>query len=159
MFQDLPIYANAMLSFLKFLKKIIGENGNVRHSLSESGEGNGNDADTIVEVLSEISFGHFLMEIPIGCGDDPDIDFDGFTISNSFELLFLDNSQQGLLKMEWNLSDLIEHHGTSVRQLEASDAVFDGSGEGPFRMAKELTRQQRFCQRTAINGDERLVPP
>ena len=59
-------------------------------SFSERGDVDGEDVEAVVEVLAELVGFDEFFEVSAGCGDDSDVDFDGFDAADAFEFAFLE---------------------------------------------------------------------
>ena len=70
---------------------------------------------------------------------------------------FFQHAQQLGLAAEAQVADLVEKQRAAGGQLELALAAFVGVGEGPFLVAEQFAFQQRFGNRRAVDGDERLV--
>jgi hypothetical protein len=73
-----------------------------------------------------------------------------------FEFVLLQHAQQLRLQQRRELGDLVEKHRAAARQLEPATLLRQGPGERALLMTEELTFQQAFGQRRAVDRDERL---
>ena len=53
----------------------------------------GKDIEPVEEIGPKSTASHRLLEVTIGCRDDPDIDFDGLAAADPLELPFLKHAQ------------------------------------------------------------------
>ena len=51
------------------------------------------------------------------------------------------------------IANLVEENGAAIGELEASDAVEPGIGEGAFHMSEEFTLKQCFGHGAGVDGD------
>ena len=70
-------------------EKILGERRYVFSSLSQRRKINRHNVKAIVEIFTEPSFLNETLQIPVGGGDDPDIDRNGYNTPNPLELTLL----------------------------------------------------------------------
>jgi len=63
------------------------------------------------------------------------------------------------LEIGREVADLVEEDRAAVGPLEAAELPFDGAGEGPLLMTKELAFEQRFRQGRTVDLHERLAGP
>ena len=112
----------------------------------------------IVEVLSEITFAHFVQQVPVGGGDDPDVDGDGPLAPQPFELLGLQDAQEPDLRRGRDFADFVQEHGAAVGLLEPARLLTDGPGEGAFLVAEELAFEKCGREGRAVDDDERFFP-
>jgi hypothetical protein len=72
-------------------------------------------------------------------------------------LTLLENAQQALLHGEAHLADLVQEERAAMRGFDDADAVAYGAGERTTRVAEEFALEERFGERTAVDGDEGCV--
>jgi len=96
------------------------------------------------------------MRIPVGRGDDSDIDLDGFGSAETDERFFLNHPEQFHLHVERHLADFVQEQSSSVGGLE--DAYFGavGAGEGAFFMAEQFAFQNGRRQGAATHRHKGL---
>src|SRR5262249_49434137 len=109
------------------------------------------------QIRSECSRGDSSRQIAVGRGDDANIDRNGATASDSFELAFLKDAEQHNLRLDRNLADFVEEDRPHVRQFKAAAALLHCSRERSFLMAKEFRGNKRRGNRGAIHAEKRLA--
>src|ERR1041385_3203104 len=127
-------------------------------ALPERRDRDGEDIETVEQVLPELPLGDLLLQSAVGGRDDPHVDFDRAGIAQSLELAFLDDPEQLGLQLQGHLADLVEQYGAAVGQFEATDLPHIGAGERPLFPAEELAFDEVGRQRRAIHRDQRPVP-
>src|SRR5207247_2478777 len=70
------------------------------------------------------------------------------------DFAFLQDPQELHLHRRRHLSDLVEKDGPSCRRLEEAALVLCRVGEGSTAVAEQLAFEQRFRERSAIDGQE-----
>ena len=115
----------------------------------------GDDVEAEEEVLSELLAVDTFLEVPVGGGDDADIDFDGAVTADAFEFAFLEDAEEFGLDLEGDFADFVEEDSTTVSEFEASFTFGEGAGEGPFFVAEEFGFDEVFGDEGAIEFDER----
>jgi len=70
-----------------------------------------------------------LLQIAVGGSYYPDVYAVGSTVSETFELLFLQDSQQLGLQCQRNIANLIQKERSLVGELEAPDFLRGRSGK------------------------------
>ena len=88
--------------------------------------------------------------------DQSHVDLDGLQPTDALERSLLQHPQQLGLGLQADVADLVEKQRTAVGQLETSDLVAIGAGEGAFYVAEQLALQQARTERGAVNRDEWL---
>jgi hypothetical protein len=68
--------------------------------------------------------------------------------------VFLQDPQQFHLELIADAVDFVEENGATVSSLEASGAIFDGTGEGAFGMSEEFAFEEAFGEGAAVDADE-----
>src|SRR6185369_4300664 len=92
--------------------------------------------------------------------DDPDIHRLQAVGADSFELLFLQGSQQLGLKSQRNVTDFVEKQRAAVGQLELAVATAPlGAGESPGGDAEELRLEKIFRHGGEIVRDKGPTGP
>jgi hypothetical protein len=112
-------------------------------------------AQAEVEVVAKAARPHLGGEVPIGRGDDPDVDPPGSLLADPRELAVLEHAQQLALERERDLADLVEEERTAVGSLETADAVLLRAGEGAPHVPEELALEEVLRDRRAVDADER----
>src|SRR4029453_1450243 len=83
----------------------------------------------VEEIGPEFSSRYFLLQHPIGRGDDAYVDLHRAAASDRFELLLLQYAQQLDLHVQRQLADFVEEDRAPVGQLEAADAALERTSE------------------------------
>ena len=74
--------------------------------------------DTVVQILTEMTFTYQLAQIRIGCTDKSDIYRYGTRITHPYYAAVLYGTQQFGLQMQRNVAYLIKEKGSAVGLLE-----------------------------------------
>src|SRR4029077_959112 len=85
-------------------------------------------------------------------GNQPHIDLDRLRASEPLELLLLEGAQQCGLEFQADVADLIQKQRASVRQLESTLSLDQGTGKGSLLMAKQFALQQPRRDRGAVDA-------
>src|SRR5438093_11659305 len=112
-------------------EKVVRKQHDVRFAVAQRRDEDGEDVQSVVEVLAELPLGHAGFEVAVGSDYQPDIDADRLGAAEPLELPFLKDAQELHLAGEGDLADLIEEDGAAVRQLEAALLALLGAGEAP----------------------------
>jgi hypothetical protein len=131
--------------------------GNVFAAIPQGRQGDRKNIQTIVEVTAKFLTVHHSLEVPVRRGDEPHVYAMGTTTSETFELLFLQNTEQFGLQCEWHIADFIKEESPFVSQFEAANSLCDCSGKSTPFMAKELTFKQVEGNRRTVQLDQRLA--
>src|SRR6185295_2652434 len=136
------------------LEKMHGERRNVRLPLAEGRQVQVYDVQTVVEVLAESSGRDHFLQVAVRCGDDPHVDAQRLAATDALELALLQNPEQFHLRRQRDLADFVEEQRSTVRLLEATFALAIGARVLASLVAEELTLEQAFRERRAVQLHE-----
>jgi hypothetical protein len=86
---------------------------------------------------------------------DPHVELDRPLAADPLNRALLEETQELGLQVAGHVSDLVEEHGSPVRQLEGPPPQADSAGERAPLVAKQLALEQRVRNRRAVDSDER----
>jgi hypothetical protein len=118
------------------------------------GRGEREDVQPIVQIGAETAGRDCIGEVQVGRGDDAYVDAVRARAADAFELLLLQHAQQLRLQLEGKVAHLVEKQRAAVGQLEASDALLDGTGKGAALVTEELALQQAGRDRGTVHLHE-----
>ena len=99
--------------------------------------------ETVEKVGAQASLLNFLQRLPVGRGDDADLDRNDLVAADPHDLLRLQGSQQLGLQEEVHLRQFVEEQRSLVGKFEQADFAGAGrAGEGARRVAKQLALEQ-----------------
>ena len=134
-----------------------GELGDVALALAQGRDPDGEDAQTVEEVLAEGALGDAALQIAVRGGDDAGVDLDGAAAADAGDLPLLEDAQELGLGGEGQLADLVEEDGALVGDLEETGlALAVGPGEGAALVAEQLALGKVLGDRAAVDADEVL---
>ena len=102
--------------------------------------------DPVKEVFPELFVGHHLLQIPVGCTDQPHIHRNRTVASHLYDRAALNRRQQLSLKMTGQISYFIQKECSALRYLEFTDPVEMGIGEGSLDVTEQLALEQCLGQ-------------
>src|ERR1700748_2745578 len=118
-------------------QKVCGQQGDVFPALPKGMDLHAKDIQPVIQVHPESPGSNFILEVAVGCGDDPDMHFPVFS-TDGFYLPGLEHAQELCLQVGWQFPDLIEEKGPAFGLLEFSDPSFMRPGECTLFMTKKL---------------------
>ena len=74
--------------------------------------------EPVEQILAEPSLLHHLAKIDVGSGDDAHVDLHRLHAAQAHELAVLDDAQELRLRLERNVSDLVEEDAAFVAEVE-----------------------------------------
>ena len=105
--------------------------------------------------MAESSFAHQLPQVAIGRRDQARSRCPLPHVAESRHRSALEDEEQLPLQIEIEVPDLVEEQRASVRLLEHTGLVLDGTGVRPAPGAEEVCRQQRRRDRAQVGDDQR----
>ena len=139
------------------LEKMLDQKWNILTAVAQSRQMDGNDIQSVREVLPERSFLHHEPKIGAGCRNNPHVDFDRSIAAESIKLPFLNDAQQLDLQGSRHVADLIEEDRAAVGLFKFADPGLDGTRKGAFDVTKQLRFEQVFRNRSAVYADKLLM--
>ena len=136
---------------------MIDKTGDVFFPVAQRRQINGNDVETIVEVLAEGALLESRAQILIRGGDDAHIDVYRFGTAQPLELALLQNTEQLDLYLRRHVADLVEKNRAAVGLFKLAGMRLRGAGEGTFLVAEQFGFHQIFGQGRAVDLNERRV--
>ena len=100
---------------------------------------------------------HGVIEVPIGGGDDTDVDAHCLAAADRLKLLLLQDAQQLDLRVGGHLANLVEQDRAAVGHLESADPFVDGAGERASDMPEQLALDEARRDRAAIHLHQRPI--
>src|SRR5512144_2938616 len=94
--------------FACFAQEVRAEMRDVLPPLPQGRDVNPDDAEAVVEVLSEFSFLDALLEVRVGGGKDPDVYRLRSRLTNGHHLALLEEPQQLRLDIDRQVADFVE---------------------------------------------------
>jgi hypothetical protein len=86
------------------------------------------------QVLAKFPSRDGLVQIAIGRGKNANIDAARGDITNANVLALLQDTKQLDLDRQWQVTDLVEQHGSAFGSFEQASAVIARTGESAFDM-------------------------
>ena len=136
------------------LAEVLGEDGDLLGPVAERRDEDIDDVEAVVEVLAEASLGDGALEVPVGGGDDADVDLDVAAGAQAGELASC-RTCRSLACSGRGISPI------SSRKMVPPSASSNlpglslvGAGEGAALVAEELGLEQLAGQGGAVDLDE-----
>ena len=145
------------LLFVELLDEVLDQRRNIVHPLSQGGQPDRHDVQTVEEVLAELSVGDSLLEIAIRRGNNPHIRANLAIGTHRREPSLLQDAQQLDLHRSADVADLVEEERAPFGILELADVSLVRAREGSFLVTEELTLDQILGNGSAIQSDERPI--
>src|SRR5258708_18256281 len=135
----------------------MGEELAIAVTLAQRRYPNWNDVQPKQEVFAEFPILHALLQIAVGCRDDPRIELDYLSATEPAMLLLLQCAQQLDLERKRQLSNFVEKQRPAIAHLHKAGLRRNRSGVGSFLVAQELGLEQVVEQCCTISRAEGVV--
>src|SRR6266481_2602685 len=137
------------------INEVLDQQGNVFSSFSQCRNFNRKDVEPVKQVVPEHTRSDGSLQIAVRSGNHPDISSDRPSSTNTFEFMFLQNTQESDLCLGRKLSDFIEEDRASFGQLKAPQTPLSRPREGALLMAEQFRCDQVAWNCGAVNTDKR----
>ena len=117
------------------------------------------DAQAVEQVLAELPFRDPLLEVGVGRGDDPDVDFLRAGLADRQHLALLEESQQLRLDVERQVADFVEEQRAADGGPQHARLIGHRAGETAAAMAEQLAVGQLARGARAVVGQEHAAVP
>ena len=141
------------------LDKMFDQRRDVFPALPQRWQRDRKHIETVVEVTAKFVPLHHLNQIPVCRRDEPNVYLVSASAAQTFELLFLQDTQQFRLQRRRNIPHFVQEERAFVGQLETANLLRYGSGERAALVAKELAFQQIEGNSSAIQFNKRASAP
>jgi len=136
------------------LHELAGEVRDILHAVAQRRDLDGDDVEAEEQVLAEFLALDAFLEVPVGGGDDADVDLDGAVAADAFEFAFLEDAQELGLDLGRDFADFVQEDGAVVGEFEAALALGDGAGERALFVAEKFALDEVLRDGGAIELDE-----
>ena len=133
---------------------MLHEQGDIFWAFAQRRDIDHHHLEAVKKILAELAGGDHLLDIPVGCGNEPHIDADRGDAAHPQQGSLLDNPQKLDLHGDGHLADLIEKDGAAVSRLKQAELSAHRAGEGPLFVAEKLIGHQLFAEGPAIEGNK-----
>ena len=137
------------------LNEVLHQEGNVFAPFAQRRQGQTNNGESEIEVVTELPFTHELGQLGVRRGHDPNIAACGLDSTKRFVFPLLKNSEQLHLGGRRQLGDLVEEDGPALGQSQPARFVPFGIRESTLLVAEKLRLEKIHRKRTAIDRYER----
>ena len=106
------------------------------------------------EVFAEAARRDEVLQILVGCGNDPDVDLDRGMAADTVELSVCEDPQQARLRSGRHVADLVEEKRAAVGLLEAALTLGRGPGKGTLLVSEKFGFDQLVRNGRHVECDE-----
>ena len=137
-------------------KKVVREHGYVARTISQRRQMEGDDVQTVVQVLTEGPGLDSRPQVTIRRGQDPKVNGDRARTADALQLALLQDPQQLALERVRKLADFVEEHRSSLGELEPAFLLCHGTSKRAALVAKQLAFEKGFGEGGAVDRHKRL---
>ena len=139
------------------VEEVMHQRGNIGSPLAQRRQMQGHNVQAEVKVFAERTLFVGGLQVAVGGGDHPDIDFVLMVAAHRPHLFFLQHAQQLGLHLQRQLPNFIQKDRASAGRLK--EALFgpDGAGKSALLVAEQFALDQGRHQRPAIHGHKRTL--
>ena len=136
-------------------KQLIGQLQDILPAIPQRRDDEAEQAQPVMQVVSELAVGHRLAKVAVAGGDDPNVDVDLPVAAESPDAFFLDRLEHLGLQAEREAGQFIKKKSAALGRLEQAHASRLGVGERAALVAEQFRLGETLRQRGAVNLDER----
>ena len=140
------------------LHEVLHEGDDVLPAFAQRRQHERDDRDAVEQVLTETAFLHFLPQVFVRGGDEPEGRIDFPRAADPDKPLLLKDAEEFRLDRRRDVSHFVDEERPLVGHFEEAELLLDGSGERAALMAEELALEKVFRGARGVNGDERPAP-
>src|SRR5258706_14558288 len=118
------------------LAEVSHQQGNVFRALAQWRNTDGKNIQPVVEVAAKLSLFDHLIEVTIGRGYQPNVNFLRTCASQAFEFSILQNAQKFRLEFQGNVSDFVQKQSSLICQFKPANLLGDRAREGAALMSE-----------------------
>src|SRR5205823_4966753 len=124
--------------------EVVGEQRYVVPSLAQRGHLEGDDVESVVQVLTKAALFDRLLQVPVRRSDDAHVNSYGARAADALELALLKDAQQLRLHRRRHLADLVEEERAAVGDFELALLLSERAGERAALVAEQFGFEQRL---------------
>jgi hypothetical protein len=117
----------------KILEKSIDQQGDILFPLPQGGHEEGNDVETVIEILTETALLHLTLQVLVRRRHYPDIYVDHLVSADALEFLLLKDAEYLRLGLEAHVGHLVKEDRPFMGQVEFATLLLGGPVKAPVR--------------------------
>src|SRR3989442_7086434 len=126
-------------------------------SLPKRRKNNFDNGESEVKIRTKTSFLYGPSHVPMRCSNDPAIHRNCFSSADSFDSLFLEESQNLYLKRGGQVSNFIKKECATLGIVYLAPAMRDGTRECSLFVTEQLAFQESFRYRSTVYRYKRSI--
>ena len=109
---------------------------NIVNAFPQGRQDNGNDIQTVIQIITESAVLDHILQMTVGGGDNPHIHMDGFFAAYTVKFLLLQHPQEFDLHFLVHFADFVEKYRAVISQFKFPQLAFHRAGESALFMAE-----------------------
>ena len=136
-------------------REVLGQQPEIVTTFAQRWKVDPHNIDSVVEVFAEGSVENHLIQVKRRGRNDSNVNAHFHVTADAAQLPLLKNSQQLGLEQQRQVADFVQEKCSAACRFQKASSLTVGSGERSLLVAEQLTFQQVFRDRSAIDRDER----
>src|SRR5579864_9047499 len=146
-----------MMAFRRRLEEARSEQWDVLAPFTQRWKMNRKSGKTIVEILPKGTGLDGGLEVPVGRGEHPDIDFARAGVADCGYLSFLEHTEELRLHRGRHVANLVEQDSATRRCPEQSELIVRRAGKSAAAVPEEFALEQRLGHSRAVDREKWAV--
>ena len=138
-------------------QEMFGQQHDVVAALAQRRQLERHDVEPEVQIFAKPLRPHEFGQLLVRGGQHADVGVNRSAAADADDCFFFQHAEQFGLAGEAHVADFVEEQRAAGGQFEFAGARFVGVGERAFFVAEEFAFEQRFGERGAVHGDERVL--
>src|SRR5262245_12765190 len=132
---------------------------NIFATIAQLRQSDFDNVEAVIQVVAEATGTNFSQQVPVGRGNQTNIDLPLFERSNALDLAFLEDAQELRLNRQRQLANFVQEQGAAIRGFEQACLVFRRTRESAANVSKQLAFKQRLDDGRTVHCDEPFGVP
>src|SRR5215813_4402100 len=111
-------------------------------------------ADSIVEILAQVTFANSVRGMAVRCANKPEIGFLSLFAAQAVINALLQNPQELRLKLDWHLGDFVQKQTSAVGPADQAGLIHSCPGESALNVPEQLRLDELLWKRRAVDLHE-----
>src|SRR5271166_129116 len=136
--------------------EVVREQRDVLAAFAQRRQFDAEDVEPVEKVGTELTLLDQFFQILVGGGDAAEVYLNDLVAAHARDFALLQHAQQVGLRLESDVADLIEKHGSTFGDFEFAFLAILRAGECAFLVSEEFAFEQCLRQSAAMNNDQRM---
>src|SRR5215831_11551717 len=124
--------------------KVPHQQRNVLAPLAQGRYADGEDVQSIVQIVAELPDAHPVGKVAVRGGNNPHVHAQSLPAAYPLELALLQDTEKHHLSLQWHFRHLVQKQSAPVSLLKPPSSALNRSREGSALMPEQFGSQQRL---------------